>query len=200
MAVNLQNVSELLAQRDDAAIEKLIEVYRPLLKAMADRDLDKHLRCKIDASDIVQDACGDVARNFATIEATNRFQFVCYLTTVLKHKITDVQRKFLRSQKSNMFRERPLSILGNNIDAQSTSPDTNPLDRLLSEENCHRLHVAVERLPVELQRLLRWRFRKGMTYKQIGERLQRSENDVRMLITRCLARVKSDVFPNGWSV
>jgi RNA polymerase sigma factor (sigma-70 family) len=99
-----------------------------------------------------------------------------------------------------MFRERPLSILGNNIDAQSTSPDTNPLDRLLSEENCHRLHVAVERLPVELQRLLRWRFRKGMTYKQIGERLQRSENDVRMLITRCLARVKSDVFPNGWSV
>jgi DNA-binding CsgD family transcriptional regulator len=39
-----------------------------------------------------------------------------------------------------------------------------------------------------------------MTYKQIGERLQRSENDVRMLITRCLARVKSDVFPNGWSV
>jgi DNA-directed RNA polymerase specialized sigma subunit len=57
----------------------------------------------------------------------------------------------------------------------------------------------LNRLPRELQRILRWRFRKEMTYQQIGEKLQRSDDDVRMLVKRCLVRLKSEVFPNGWS-
>lgn len=200
MVVPLQNVSELLIQRDEVAIEKLIEGYRPLLKAMADRNLDRYLKCKIDASDIVQDACSDIARNFATIEATNRFQFISYVTSVIKHKIADVQRRFLGAEKRNLFRERPMSVLGGNVAERDAYADETPLDSLINEELCNRLHIAVGRLPRELQRVLRWRFRKGLTYKQIGEKLDRSENDVRMLIYRCLNRIRMDVFPNGWSV
>ncbi len=98
------DVSELLNQRDAAALENLIEWYRPLLRALADRDFDSLLRSKMDVSDIVQDTCRDVARNFSKIDATNRFQFVGYLKTVLKNKIEDVRRKFLRSQKRNVYR------------------------------------------------------------------------------------------------
>ncbi len=75
-----------------------------------------------------------------------------------------------------------------------------PIDDLLSREIYIRLGETLSRMPRELQRVLRWRFRKGMTYKQIGDKLQRSEDDVRMLIKRCLARMKSEVFPDGWSV
>ena len=78
--------------------------------------------------------------------------------------------------------------------------DLPPIENLLNQEVCERLHFALNRLPRELQRVLRWRFRKGMTYKQIGEKLDRSDDDVQMLVNRCLARLRSEVFPNGLSV
>ena len=134
-----RQVSELLSQRDAAALENLVEWYRPLLRAMADRDLDVLLRTKIDASDIVQDTCKEVALNFTKIEASNRFQFVGYLKIVLKHKIEDVRRRFIHSQKRNIYREQPLYAMdsANHRDLADTA--TSPLEELLNQELCARL-------------------------------------------------------------
>ena len=194
------HVSELLGQRDAAALEKLIEWYRPLLRAMADRDLESLLRSKTDASDIVQDTCKDVALNFSKIEANNRFQFVGYLRTALKHKIEDVRRRFIHSQKRNIYREQPLASMDSTKQKDLVDNAVLPIDVLLNRELCIRLLETLSRMPLPLQKVLRWRFRKGMTYKQIGDRTQRSEVDARMLINRCLARMKLEVFPDGWSV
>lgn len=194
------DVSELLLRRDAAALEDLITWYRPLLKGLADRELDGLLRSKIDASDIVQEACSDVASSFPSLRATNRLQFVSYISTVLKHRIDDVRRRFLRSQKRSVHREQPMEIAVGDVENEMIELESQPIEKLLDQEAMGRLHIALNRLPRELQRVLRWRFRKGMTYKQIGEKLKRSDDDVRMLINRCLARLRSDVFPNGLSV
>jgi RNA polymerase sigma-70 factor, ECF subfamily len=194
------DISELLIRRDPAALEDLITWYRPLLKGMASRDLDRLLRSKIDASDIVQETCRDVARVFPSLRTTNRTQFVAYLSTVLKHKIEDVRRRFLICQKRSIYRERQIEAVGRNVENKMVDCDSQPIEILLNQEVCERLHSAMGRLPRELQRVLRWRFRKEMTYKQIGEKLDRSDDDVRMLVNRCLARLRSDVFPNGLSV
>jgi DNA-directed RNA polymerase specialized sigma24 family protein len=42
------------------------------------------------------------------------------------------------------------------------------------------------RLPRELQRLIRWRFRKGMTYPEIALKIDRTEDDVRHLVDKCV--------------
>jgi RNA polymerase sigma-70 factor (subfamily 1) len=194
------DISELLTRRDPAALEDLITWYRPLLKGMASRDLDRLLRSKIDASDIVQEACQDVARIFPSLKTTNRLQFVAYISTVLKHKIEDVRRRFLACKKRSIYRERPIEKVGQDAENQLVDCDSLPIENLLNQEICDRLNIAMNRLPRELQRVLRWRFRKGMTYKQIGEKLDRTDDDVRMLVNRCLARLRSDVFPNGLSV
>ena len=194
------DISELLTRRDPAALEDLINWYRPLLKGMANRDLDRLLRSKIDASDIVQETCRDVARVFPSLRTTNRTQFVAYLSTVLKHKIEDVRRRFLVCQKRSIYRELQIERVERDVENKMVDCGAHPIENLLNQEVCERLHFAMNRLPQELQRVLRWRFRKGMTYKQIGEKLERSDDDVRMLVNRCLARLRSDVFPNGLSV
>lgn len=194
------DISELLTRRDPDALEDLIAWYRPLLKGMANRDLDRLLRSKIDASDIVQETCRDVARVFPSLKTTNRLQFVAYISTALKHKIEDVRRRFLICQKRSIYRELQIEKLGRDVENKMVDCDAQPIENLLNQEVRERLHFAMNRLPRELQRVLRWRFRKGMTYKQIGEKLERTDDDVRMLINRCLARLRSDVFPNGLSV
>ncbi len=194
------DVSELLVRRDAAALQDLITWYRPLLKGMANRDLDQLLHSKFDASDIVQETCSDVARSFPSLKATNRLQFVAYLSTVLKHKLADARRRFLRSQKRSIYRERPLASVGWDEESKRIECESQPIEKLFNQEVCERMYFALNRLPRELQRVLRWRFRKGMTYRQIGEKLERSDDDVRMLVNRCLARLRSDMFPNGLSV
>jgi DNA-directed RNA polymerase specialized sigma24 family protein len=115
------DVSELLFRRDAAALEDLITWYRPLLKGMADRNLDLLLRSKMDASDVVQDTCSYLVRAFPDLKATNRLQFVAYVTTVLKHRLEDLRRRFLLSQKRNVYRERP--IAGSQLDNESKFAD-----------------------------------------------------------------------------
>jgi DNA-directed RNA polymerase specialized sigma24 family protein len=55
---------------------------------------------------------------------------------------------------------------------------------------------AVLRLPRELQRLLYWRFRKEMTYQQIGEKLGRSDDQVRHLVAYCVQQIRQDLQRN----
>ena len=119
---------------------------------------------------------------------------------MLKHKIEDVRRRFLLCKKRSIYRERPIETVGQDAENQLVDCDSLPIENLLNQEVCDRLNISTNRLPRELQRVLRWRFRKGMTYKQIGEKLDRTDDDVRMLVNRCLARLRSDVFPNGLSV
>lgn len=194
------DVSELLVRRDAAALQDLITWYRPLLIGMANREVHQLMLSKFDASDIVQETCSDVARSFPSLKATNRLQFVAYISTVLKHKVADAHRRFLLSQKRCIYRERPMASVRWDEERNMIECESQPVEMLFNQEVCERLHFALNRLPRELKRVLRWRFRKGMTYRQIGEKLERSDDDVRMLVNRCLARLRSDMFPNGWSV
>jgi len=188
-----RDVSKLLYRRDASALEDLIEWYRPLLKAIANRDLDFLLRRKVDASDVVQETCQDVARCFQRLDVKNRNQFFGYLKTILKNKISDCRRRFLISKKRSVYRELPISDLDPDHCNGFASVELSPIDKLLVDENSDRLKVLLGRLPSELRRLLWWRFYKELTYREIGLKLSRSDDDVRMLIQRCLARMRSEV-------
>jgi RNA polymerase sigma factor (sigma-70 family) len=191
------NVSERLRNRSSKAIDDLILWYEPLLREMADRQLDVALRRKVGVSDIVQEACTDVVRGFESLKAVNRFQFYAYLRTVMHNTLEDARRRFKRTGKRRICNEVTLGYshaanLPEELNAQ-------PIDKMISDENFHQLRTVLSKLPRELQRLLRWRFRKQMTYKEIGEKLNRSEDDVRMLIKRCLARIRPEISRDGSS-
>jgi len=193
------DVSELLHRRDAAALEDLVTCYRPLLRALADRDLDSILRPKVDVSDVVQETCVDVVRGFSSMEARSRGQFINYLKALLKHRIQDVRRRFLFSQKRSVLRETTMSPLGSEVDVDVSDSVVMPLDELVDGEYRDRLRLVLGRLPRELQRLLWWRFRKEMSYREIGAKLDRTGDDVRMLVQRCLARIRPEVFSDDTS-
>lgn len=89
-------VSTLLIRRDNAALDELLEWYRPILKAIADRELDPLIRPKVDASDIVQETCKDVAQGFGQLQAQRSFQFWSYLRKILSHRLEDDVRMLIK--------------------------------------------------------------------------------------------------------
>lgn len=190
------HVSKLLRRHDRAALDELLEWYRPLLKAIAERELDTLLRPKLDASDVVQETCQDVVRGFSQVQARRSFQFWSYLRTTLRHKLDNARRKFKHSKKRSVYREQAINDGSGRASAPLLDFEPQPLDHLINDETCEQVRTLLVRLPPELQRVLRWRFSKNMTYKEIGDKIHRSEDDVRMLIRRCLARIRVEVLLN----
>jgi RNA polymerase sigma factor (sigma-70 family) len=81
------------------------------------------------------------------------------------------------------------------LDVQADDPTA--LDQLIEQELVVDTLQAMLRLPRELQRLLRWRFRKGMTYGEIAEKIDRTEDDVRRLVEKCVRALCLDLQINS---
>lgn len=193
------STSELLKRRDQESIEELLRRYRPLLRAIIAGEIDTVLRSKVDPSDLVQEACLEVAKSIDNIQTTRSTPFLAYLRQVVLNKLHDFRRRFLGSQKRNAKREIKATPqrVDNLMTAHPDLPDA--LDELINQELLDRTRLALSKLPLEIKKVLHMRFVRGMTYVEIGQKLQRTEDDVRMLIKRWLSRVQHEVLPDSSS-
>ena len=189
------STSELLQRRDQQSIEELLRRYRPLLRAIVAGEIDTVLQSKVDPSDLVQEACLEVAKSIDKIQTTRSTQFLAYLRQVVMNKLHDIRRRFLGSQKRNAKREIKATPqrVDNLIMSHPDLPDA--LDGMINQELLDRTRLVLSKLPLEIKKVLHMRFVREMTYVEIGQKLQRTEDDVRMLIKRWLSRVQQEVLP-----
>ena len=164
--------------------------YRPLLKAIVSRKIDKELDGKADASDVLQDALSAAQANIDQIATKTPREIRGYLRRVLMTKIQDLKRRFLQTQKRDVHRELTAEDISSDEFRQIADNDGTPLDLLIDEEHFRRVMQAIGDLPPEIQKVLAWRFEQDMTYEEIGRKLGRTKDDVRMLMQRCIARLK----------
>ncbi|MCE2753160.1 MAG: sigma-70 family RNA polymerase sigma factor [Pirellula sp.] len=164
--------------------------YKPLLKAIVSRKIDKELGGKADASDVLQDALSAAQANIEQMATKTPREFRGYLRRVLMTKIQDLKRRFLKSQKRDVHRELNAEDISSDEFRQIADNDGSPLDLLIDEEHFRRVMQAIGDLPPEIQKVLAWRFEQDMTYEEIGKKLGRTKDDVRMLMQRCIARLK----------
>ncbi len=188
----LPRVSGLLRQRDLAAFGVALERFRPLLKALLLEANDPRLNSKVDSSDIIQQTFKDAIKGFDQLRADNSTQFFAWLRTLLFHNLGRVRRHYVTTRKRSVKFEK--SMTGNSTIIQLVpDPKRNPEADAISDELLQRLANEVACLPQPIQILLKWRFEDGLTFKQISERVDRSENAVRMLLVRCIKSLKSNV-------
>ena len=194
-----ESTSELLKRRDQESIEELLRRYRPLLRAIVVGEIEPTLRSKVDASDLVQEACLEVAKSIDQIQSTKSPQFFSFLRQIVIHKLSDVRRRFLLSHKRNARRES--SVTQHRLENLEKVHQDNPnvLEQLINEELLNRTRVVMATLPLEVKKMLDMRFVRGMTYLEIGQKLNRSEDDVRMFIKRWLMRIKDEIRPGSSS-
>ena len=164
--------------------------YKPLLKAIVSRKIEKELDGKADASDVLQDALSAAQANIEQMATKTPREFRGYLRRVLMTKIQDLKRRFLKTQKRDVHRELTAEDISSDEFRQIADNDGTPLDLLIDEEHFRRVMQAIGDLPPEIQKVLAWRFEQDMTYEEIGKKLGRTKDDVRMLMQRCIARLK----------
>lgn len=183
------------AERDTASqdIVLLLERYRPLLRAIAAGEIDLLLQAKIDPSDVVQDVCIEVMKSTDNLPVTDSKKFSSYLRRVMSNKLHDLKRRFVASHKRSVHREQTENELHADkvVDAETATVDI--LGNLVDEEMLDRTRTALRSLPIEVQKVIYLRFIKNLTYAEIGQRVNRSADDVRMFVKRWLERLKQEV-------
>jgi len=167
--------------------------YRPVLKSIVAKKLDKELGQKFDGSDVIQDVLNAAQANIDELSSKRPNEIRGYFRRVLLTKIEDLRRRFLKSEKRDIRRDLTKQEISSDEFREIAGVDGSPLDLMIDQEHLRQVKAAVEALPDEIQNVLTWRFEHGMTFEEIGGRIGRSKDDVRMLIQRCIARLKKQL-------
>lgn len=186
-------ISEWLKAKDPRAIDELLTWCRPLLRELAQTNLTEPLAHRVDASDVVQETCKDLAQSLDSVNATNRKQFWVYIRLVLLNNLRDLGRRHLSAQKRSLASEKPLMLEKVSFERWLIDSELQPIEKLIEDERLHRVLHAFSQLPREVQKVVRWRFRKKMTWAAIGLKIGRSEDDIRMYISRCFEKIRRDL-------
>ncbi|MFM8188377.1 MAG: sigma-70 family RNA polymerase sigma factor [Pirellula sp.] len=191
---NSKSISELLQRKDMEALEQLLTWYRPFLIDIAKGMLGRNLRRKIDTSDLVQETLKDVVKGFSKINAKTCEEWNGYLYRVLARNVSDTKKLFLGNRKRDIRRESTAQSTHNFSDQLEDIRSQEPIEQIIDREFAEQVLLVLQRFPKELQRILRWRYRKQLTYQEIGDRVGRSKDDARMLIQRCLEEIRNELY------
>ena len=160
-------------------IAAMVFSYRPSLKAIAASLLPEHLKSRVDDSDLVQETLLKAVAQADQIRATYPEQLEAWLKETLVNSVRDCI-KFHGRQQRTISREQflPLESLC------STDPSASELFR--KQETKEIVLNAVNDMPEDYRTVLLLRQQMDLTFPEIGERMKRSPEAVRMLWGRAL--------------
>jgi len=101
----LEHLMRLSQQGDREAFSRLFELRRAQLVREVSRKMDRRLRPRVDASDVIQEVFMDANRRLSEM-IENDTPLIAWLRFLCNQKLTDLQRKHIGAQKRSLQRER----------------------------------------------------------------------------------------------
>jgi RNA polymerase sigma-70 factor (ECF subfamily) len=181
------------------AIGELLERCRQYLTLIANRELDTQLRPKAGASDLVQETFLEAQQCYEQFSGETEADLLAWLRGILLHNLSDFVRRYQGSEKRRVSRERRLDSACEEcrrVADRGLAPAaeaTTPSGWVMRKERIDMLRAALARLRDNDRRVLSLRYQRGMTFAEIGQRMQRSPDAARMLWTRALKRLHCEL-------
>lgn len=174
------------------ALGELLDSYRNYLRLLATTCLDREVRGKADASDVVQETLLKAHQYFHQFRGTTEQEWLVWMRQILVHNLADLHRKFALKGRE-IRRERSLEaamdksslVLRNLVSARGPSPSQEAQQREMSV----LLADALEELEPEDREVVVLRNLQELEWNEISARTGRSPDAARMLWTRALQRV-----------
>jgi RNA polymerase sigma-70 factor (ECF subfamily) len=168
------------AQRDAAEFAVLYHRYLDAIYSYAFYQLGDH-----------HDAEDATARSFmAALRAIGSFRdegasFRAWLFRIARNTIANAHRTRARR------RTEPMEA----VSLDPSDPDADPAGLALRAEEARRIRAAVADLPEDRRQVVLLRFADGLSVREIGEVLDRSEGAVRVLLHRALKELAGQLHP-----
>ena len=187
------------AQRKDTqAVASLLERHLPGLRAFVHLRAGAFVRRQEEVSDICQSACREVLCDVDHHEWEDETHFKRWLYMEAMRKILG-RNRYWRAGKRDPARLAPAAGAEgeSGVDVQGLYESVlSPSRLLVQKEEFERLEAAFEELPEDYREVIVQFRLLGMSHAEIAEQMGRSENAVRLLLSRALARLATLVGPS----
>ena len=181
------------------ALGELLERYQRHLLLIADRELTPPLRAKESPSDIVQETFLDVQAVFSQFKGQTEQELFAWLRQTLLHRVAKAHRRWLGTAKRDMAREQIHIAPGE--DSQWQRHVVRRVDLpsaiAMAHEQQERLERVLEGLSSDYREVILLHHRDGLPFKEIAERMARSETAVRKLWVRAVKQLQERLEETG---
>lgn len=179
---------------DGQALGELLELYRNYLALMARLQVGRRLQGKVDPSDLVQETFLEAHRDFHQFRGRTEAELVGWLRQILATNLANAVRRYYGTQRRDMNLERELTREFDEswkaLDRGLVAPQSSPSHQASRREQAVLLADALQRLPDDYRETIVLRHLEGLTFPEVAERMDRTEDSVKKLWARALARLR----------
>ena len=181
-----------------AALEHLLERYRPDLQAFVDVRLDPRLRTRVDPSDIVQEAQWEVVRRMDDYIARRPMPFHLWVRKTAYQRLLNVRRDHGRRAKRSVGREQPLPERSSLLLARPlVHGGPSPSQQAEAREFADRVGRAVAELGDADREVLLMRHAERLSYAEVACLLGIEPAAARKRYGRALIRLRNVLSAHG---
>jgi RNA polymerase sigma-70 factor (ECF subfamily) len=179
------------------ALGRALEACRGYLLKIARRQLDRELKAKAGASDLLQETFLEAQRDFVTFHGQTEREWLAWLRQLLLHNLANFTRSF-HTAKREIDCETPLHKKGLSTHVQFglATPEPSPMDQAVANEEADRIHQVLRRVPKDYRQVILLRYQEDRSFAEISQRIGRSENAVRKLFVRAIDKVCQELKPS----
>jgi RNA polymerase sigma-70 factor (ECF subfamily) len=176
---------------DESAISRLWTVYGTRVRWIMRLRMGRELRSRLESIDLTQEALLSALRDLENFTYKNEGDFLRWLSTIAENRLRDNLDK-LHAEKRDIRKEIRFGKSGANTvsrSAVSFTPieATTPSDIASRKEELEKLEKAIDKLKPEYKEVIVLSKIDGLSYKEIGDKLDKSSEAVRKLISRAMA-------------
>jgi RNA polymerase sigma-70 factor (ECF subfamily) len=180
-----------LREGEPGALAALFHYFRPRLRQTVRLRMDPRLQARVDASDVLQEAYLDAARQLHSYLRDPRVAFYVWLRGLACKRLLKLQRQHLGAQCRAVTRQLALplhssAVLGGRL----LAPGSSPSQALLKEELRHRVQSALARLRPEDREVILMRQFEDLSNSEVAQVLGLTEAGATMRHGRALHRLK----------
>ena len=185
------------ARRGDAAArDRLFDACRSYVDLAARYHLQRRLRTKVDASDIVQQSLLEAHRGFERFTGETPGEWLAWLKRIVVHNAFDEAKRWRGTAKRDAGREVPLDGRGDMSEARAfdpASPEPSPSQHAVRGEQELLVAAALERLPEDHRDVILFRNIERLPFEEVATRMGRSAGACRMLWMRAIASLRDEL-------
>jgi RNA polymerase sigma-70 factor, ECF subfamily len=182
---------------DAAALGVLLELYRPYLTLLARLEVGRTLRGRADEAEVVQDAFADAARQFGQFRRSGEPELTAWLRSILAGCLAVLARRYFGTHAGDVRSEQAVA---DDLDRSSlvldrglTDRGSSPSHRASRREQAVLLADALERLPAHCREVIVLHSLEGLTFPEVGSRMDRTPVAVERLWSRALPELRRDL-------
>jgi len=193
---------ESIRQGDPQSLGELLQLYRSYLSVLATTQMDDRLRRRFSCSDLVQETMLAAHRDFDQFRGHSEGELLAWLRQVLSNCFSHAIEKHVYAQKRDIRREVAVEAAAKKMDESMARLSNIVVDRAKSPSEVLQQRELADALSKQLAKLkdsyrdvIVLRNLQGLSFDEIGARMNIKPGTARMTWVRAIAKFKEIATP-----